>query len=38
MVYANGNPFLFTGRMVVKTGPREYQVYDGTVTSGSTAE
>jgi len=33
MVYANGNPFLFTGRMVVKTGPREYQVYDGTVTS-----
>ena len=32
-VYANGNPFLFTGRMVVKTGPREYQIYDGTVTS-----
>jgi len=32
-VYANGNPFLFTGRMVVKTGPGEYQVYDGTVTS-----
>ena len=25
-VYANGNPFLFTGRMVVKTGPREYQI------------
>ena len=23
-VYANGNPFLFTGRLVVKTGPREY--------------
>jgi LPS-assembly protein len=33
MVYANGNPFLFTGKMVVKTGPRQYQVYDGTVTS-----
>ncbi len=33
MVYANGNPFLFTGRMVVKTGPQEYEVYGGTVTS-----
>jgi LPS-assembly protein len=33
MVYANSNPFLFTGRMVVKTGPREYEVYNGTVTS-----
>jgi LPS-assembly protein len=33
MVYTSGNPFLFTGRMVVRTGPREYQVYDGTVTS-----
>ena len=33
LVYANGNPFLFTGRMVVKTGPHEYQIYDGTVTS-----
>ena len=32
-VYANGNPFLFTGKMVAKTGPREYQVYNGTVTS-----
>jgi LPS-assembly protein len=32
-VYANGNPFLFTGRMVVKTGPREYQIFGGTVTS-----
>ena len=32
-VYANNNPFLFTGRMVVKTGPREYEVYNGTVTS-----
>jgi LPS-assembly protein len=31
--YTNGNPFLFTGRMVVKTGPRRYQVYDGTITS-----
>jgi LPS-assembly protein len=32
-VYANSNPFLFTGKMVVKTGPREYEVYGGTVTS-----
>ncbi len=32
-VYVSSNPFLFTGRLVVKSGPREYQVYDGTVTS-----
>jgi LPS-assembly protein len=32
-VYANGNPFLFTGRMVVKTGPRQFQVFSGTITS-----
>jgi len=32
-VYANGNPFLFTGSMVVKTGPRQYQIFNGTVTS-----
>jgi LPS-assembly protein len=32
-VYANGNPFLFTGRMVARTGPREFQVFGGTVTS-----
>jgi LPS-assembly protein len=32
-VYANGNPFLFTGRMVVKTGPRQYQIFNGTITS-----
>jgi LPS-assembly protein len=33
MVYANSNPFLFTGKVVVKRGPREYDIYDGTVTS-----
>lgn len=33
VTYTNGNPFLFTGRMVVKTGPQSYDVYDGTVTS-----
>lgn len=32
-VYVSANPFLFTGRLVVKSGPGEYQVYDGTVTS-----
>ncbi|HKO17636.1 MAG TPA: LPS assembly protein LptD [Acidobacteriaceae bacterium] len=32
-VYENGNPFLFTGRVVMKTGPRNYSIYDGTVTS-----
>ena len=33
VTYTNGNPFRFTGRRVVKTGPQEYEVYDGTVTS-----
>jgi LPS-assembly protein len=32
-VYTTGNPFLFTGRLVVKTGPQDYDVYDGTITS-----
>jgi LPS-assembly protein len=32
-VYANGNPFLFTGKLVVRTGPKQFQVYDGTITS-----
>jgi LPS-assembly protein len=31
--YANSNPFLFTGRMVVRTGPEEYEIYDGTLTT-----
>ena len=31
--YVSSNPFLFTGRMVVKTGPETYEVHDGTVTS-----
>jgi len=33
LVYASGNPFLFTGRVVVRKSPTEYEVYDGTVTS-----
>ena len=32
-VYTSGNPFLFTGRLVVKTGPQSYDIYDGSVTS-----
>ena len=31
--YQNPNPFLFSGRKVVKTGPQHYDVYDGAVTS-----
>ena len=33
MTYANSNPFLFTGRTVVRTGPQQYEIYEGTVTS-----
>jgi LPS-assembly protein len=32
-VYGNGQPFLFEGKVVVKLGPREYDVYGGSVTS-----
>jgi len=32
-IYTNGNPFLFSGRLVEKSGPQEYQIYGGTVTS-----
>jgi LPS-assembly protein len=32
-VYDNGNPFLFTGRIVIKKGPDEFDVIDGSVTS-----
>jgi LPS-assembly protein len=32
-VYSSSNPFLFTGRMVERTGPEEYVIYEGTVTS-----
>jgi LPS-assembly protein len=31
--YANSNPFLFTGRMVVRTGPESYEIYEGTLTT-----
>jgi LPS-assembly protein len=32
-MYTSSNPFLFTGRMVERTGPTEYAIYEGTVTS-----
>jgi LPS-assembly protein len=31
--FESANPFLFSGRKVVKTGPQNYDVYDGAVTS-----
>jgi LPS-assembly protein len=31
--YENSNPFLFEGRIVAKTGPMDYLVYNGSVTS-----
>lgn len=31
--YANSNPYLFTGRMVVRTGPQDYEIYEGTLTT-----
>ena len=31
--YQNENPFLFEGRIVVKTGPDAYTIYNGSVTS-----
>jgi LPS-assembly protein len=33
MTYSSSNPFLFSGGMVERTGPQEYEIYDGTVTS-----
>jgi len=33
VTYTNSNPFLFTGRMVVRTGPQEYEIYEGTLTT-----
>jgi LPS-assembly protein len=33
MTYASSNPFLFTGSMVVRTGPQSYEIYNGTLTT-----
>ncbi|HTZ56632.1 MAG TPA: LPS assembly protein LptD [Acidobacteriaceae bacterium] len=32
-VYTTSNPFLFTGRVVIKEGPERYRIIDGTMTS-----
>ncbi|MCU1246494.1 MAG: outer membrane protein Imp, required for envelope biosis / Organic solvent tolerance protein, partial [Acidobacteria bacterium] len=32
-IYTTTNPFLFTGRVVIKSGPEKYRVIDGTMTS-----
>jgi LPS-assembly protein len=32
-IYTTTNPFLFTGRVVIKNGPEEFRVIDGTMTS-----
>ena len=31
--YQNSNPFLFEGRVVVKTGPTDYTIYNGSITT-----
>jgi len=33
MILTSPNPFAFTGKVVVKTGPDHYLVYDGTITT-----
>jgi LPS-assembly protein len=33
MILTTANPFAFTGKVVVKTGPDHYLVYDGTITT-----
>jgi LPS-assembly protein len=33
MQLTSSNPFMFTGKVVVKTGPDHYLVYDGTITT-----
>ena len=33
MLYTTSNPFLFTGRYLIKEGPERYRLIDGTMTS-----
>ena len=33
IIYTTTNPFLFTGRVVIKNGPEDFRVIDGTMTS-----
>lgn len=32
-VYSTANPFLFTGKVVIKSGPQSYKILDGSMTS-----
>ena len=32
-IYTTTNPFMFTGRVVIKSGPEQFRVVDGTMTS-----
>src|ERR1700677_521084 len=33
LIYTTANPFLFTGRVLIKEGPERYQIFQGTMTS-----
>jgi LPS-assembly protein len=33
LIYTTANPFLFTGRVLIKEGPERYQIIEGTMTS-----
>jgi LPS-assembly protein len=33
LIYTTANPFLFTGRVLIKEGPERYQIVGGTMTS-----
>jgi len=33
LIYTTANPFLFTGRVLIKEGPERYQIIGGTMTS-----
>ena len=33
LVYTTANPFLFTGKLLIKEGPERYQIIEGTMTS-----
>src|ERR1700678_218697 len=33
LVYTTANPFLFTGKLLLKEGPERYQIIEGTMTS-----
>jgi LPS-assembly protein len=33
LVYTTANPFLFTGKVLIKEGPERYQIIEGTMTS-----